>query len=102
MGNHDVLQEVDHLVLIRKVVVEEHGGGENEHRQERCDELRAIPQEQQCAATDLSDNSEQPPSAGAGSPTLWIYPTVASIEVSLPTPLIRNGAPIRMRPTKGR
>src|ERR1700738_1845496 len=69
-NNHDVLEKMDHLISVGKVVVKEDCRCQREHRKARRHLPRTKTQDQQQPATNFEGNAIAQPSGARGKPTL--------------------------------
>jgi len=59
-GHHDVLQEVDHLILIRKMMMKKHGGRERKHGKRERHRCGSKSKNKQQTAANLEHDGDQP------------------------------------------
>jgi len=67
-GHHEVLQEVDHLVLIRKMTMKNDRGREREHGKRKRRRCGSKSNNKQQAATNLEHDGVSQPSGAKGNP----------------------------------
>jgi len=63
-GEHHVLEEMDHLVLIGEVAMEEDGGRQGEKRECQRNDARAVARNEECPAAQFHDDGDEPSQLG--------------------------------------
>jgi hypothetical protein len=99
--HHDVLEKINHLVLVRKVAMECRRGDEREQRKHRSDSASLESGNEQKTAAQLDRDGNGKSQGREGQTHRTNRFSGRPNGPSLLSPLIAKGSPINRRPAKG-